>query len=74
MTTLDDFGGVLRRPMDTFFWGLTISWSRLLAHVWSGPKIFTNYAPKISLVTGPYVYWVTEKVSKSNLARQQLTL
>ena len=23
---------------DTFFWALTMSWSRLLAHVWSGPK------------------------------------
>jgi hypothetical protein len=31
------FGGVLRRPLDTFFWALTISWSRLLACVWSGP-------------------------------------
>jgi hypothetical protein len=28
---------VLGRPSDTFFWALTISWSRLLAHVWSGP-------------------------------------
>ena len=33
MTTLDDFGGVLGRPLDTFFWALTISWSRLLAGV-----------------------------------------
>ena len=23
--------------LDTFFWALTISWSRLLARVWSGP-------------------------------------
>jgi hypothetical protein len=38
VTTLHDFGGVLGRPLDTFFWGLTISWSRLLARVWSGPK------------------------------------
>ena len=38
VTKLHDFGGVLgRRPLDTFFWALTISWSRLLAHVWSGP-------------------------------------
>ena len=28
---------VLGRPLNTFFWALTISWSRLLAHVWSGP-------------------------------------
>ena len=36
-TTLDDLGGVLRRPLDTFFWALAISWSRLLERVWSGP-------------------------------------
>ena len=36
-TTLRDFWGVLGQPLDTFFWALTISWSRLLAHVWSGP-------------------------------------
>ena len=29
---------VLGRPLDTFFWALTIPWSRLLDHVWSGPK------------------------------------
>jgi hypothetical protein len=38
VSTLCDFGGVLGRPLDTFFWALTISWSRLLARVWSGPK------------------------------------
>ena len=27
----------LGRPLYTFLWALTISWSRLLAHVWSGP-------------------------------------
>ena len=37
VTTLHDFGGVLGRPLDTFFWALTISWSWLLACVWSGP-------------------------------------
>ena len=36
--TLHDFGGVLGWPSDTFFWALTMSWSRLLARVWSGPK------------------------------------
>ena len=30
MTTLHDFGGVLGRPLDAFFWALTISWSWLL--------------------------------------------
>jgi hypothetical protein len=39
MTTLHDFGGVLGRPLDTFFWAITISWSQLLVRVWSGPKI-----------------------------------
>ena len=34
VTTLCDFGGVLGRPLDTFFWALTISRSRLLARVW----------------------------------------
>jgi hypothetical protein len=33
MTTLHDLGGVLGEPLDTFFWALTISWSRLLARV-----------------------------------------
>jgi hypothetical protein len=31
MTTLHDFGGVLGRPLNTFFWAPTISRSRLLA-------------------------------------------
>ena len=38
MTTLHDLGGELGRHLDTFFWALTISWSRLLARVRSGPK------------------------------------
>jgi hypothetical protein len=36
--TLHDFGGVLGQLLNTFFWALTISWSRLLARVWSGPN------------------------------------
>jgi hypothetical protein len=39
VTTLHIFGGVSGWPLDTFFWALTISWSRLLALVWSGPKL-----------------------------------
>ena len=39
VSTLHDFGGVLGRPLDTFFRALTISWSRVLAHVRSGPYI-----------------------------------
>ena len=38
MTTLHDFEGVLGWPLDTFFWAPTMSWSRLLARVWSGPS------------------------------------
>ena len=37
-TLLHDVGGVLGRPLDTFLWALTISWSWLLTRVWSGPK------------------------------------
>ena len=33
VTTLQEFGGVLGRPLDTFFRVLTISWSELLARV-----------------------------------------
>jgi hypothetical protein len=32
-TTPHDFGSVLGQPLDTFFWALTISWSRLVAYV-----------------------------------------
>ena len=54
-TTLEDpwphhmmLGGVLGRPLDTFFWALTFSWSRLLARVWSGPlvKLTTSNLPR----------------------------
>ena len=38
VTTLHDFGCVMGRPSDAFFWALTISWSWLLTRVWSGPK------------------------------------
>ena len=38
MTTLHDFGGVLGWPLNTLFWALTVSWSQLLARVWSGPQ------------------------------------
>ena len=30
VTTLHDVEGVLGRPLDTFFWALLISWSRIL--------------------------------------------
>jgi hypothetical protein len=42
VTTLNDFEGVLRQPLDTFCWALTISWSRLLTRVWSSPYCISN--------------------------------
>ena len=56
MTTLHDLGGVLGRPLDTFFWAPTFSWSQLLASVRSGPNWLVleilgsrpGIAPKIS--------------------------
>ena len=36
------FWRCLGTPLDTFFWALTISWSRLLSRVWSGPKMCWN--------------------------------
>jgi hypothetical protein len=44
---LYDFGGVLGRPLDTFFWALTISWSRLLTRVWSGTS--GRFSPVVAL-------------------------
>jgi hypothetical protein len=53
-TTLHDFGDVLKRSLDTFFWALTISWSRLLARVWSGPQSLMYYLPNsIWLILSP---------------------
>ena len=39
VTTLRGFGGVLGRPLETFFWALTILWPWLLACVWSYVRI-----------------------------------
>jgi hypothetical protein len=39
VTTLYDCGGVSGQPLDTSFQALTISWSRILARVRSGPNI-----------------------------------
>ena len=59
VTALHDFGGVLGRPLNTFVWALTISWSRLLAHVWSGLKslkLWAAWLPKI-IKTLELIYW-----------------
>ena len=42
VTTLHDFGGMLGRPLDTFLWALIVPWSRLVARMWSGPKLPTK--------------------------------
>ena len=42
VTTLHGFGGALGRPLDTFFWALTIPWSRLLARVKWPPVALTR--------------------------------
>jgi hypothetical protein len=54
VTTLHDFGGVIGQPLDTFFWTLTISWSRLLARVL---KISATYYLKIRNTT--HVYFIS---------------
>jgi hypothetical protein len=60
VTTPHDFGGVSEWPLDTFFWTLTISRWRLLAHVWSGPKLVKlakpiTWGPK-SAIASPQTY------------------
>ena len=58
VTTLHDFGGALEQPLDAFFWALTISRSRLLARVWSDPKItwfFGHWSFLWSLDLTPYL-------------------
>jgi hypothetical protein len=51
VTTLHDFGDVLIRPLDTFFWALTISWSRLLACVWSGSNLLVRLISPLSCIS-----------------------
>ena len=56
VTTLHDFGGVLGRPLDTFIWALAISsWSRLLAHVWSGHDISPCLPSRVVLDNSPTI-------------------
>ena len=57
VTTLHDFGSALGRPLDTFFWALTISQSRLMAHVWSGP----NYHKRCSENRVKQCHWILVK-------------
>ena len=55
VTTLHDFGGVLGRPLDTFFWAVTISWSRFLARVWSGLDILPCLPSRVVLDNSPTI-------------------
>ena len=61
VSTLHGFGGALGHPLNTFFWVLTIPWSRLLAHVWSGPKLPSKlwYSIIQCIFGGPYFLSVT---------------
>jgi len=55
VTTLQDLGGVLGRPLDTFIWALTISWSQLLACMWSGckkPKVVKMHGSQTTALEG----------------------
>ena len=65
VTTLNDFGGNLGQPLETLFWALTISWSRLLAHVWSGPKLLS------CLVTDEPVEFEKELVEVHQVLRKR---
>ena len=62
MTILHDYGDVLGRPLDTCFWALTITWSWLLACVWSGPKLSNDKCPWRFLV----IIGQVPSLSKSN--------
>ena len=88
VTTLHDFRGVLGRPWDTFFWTLTISWSRLLALVWSGLKLHPHdfNSSKVDIFPGDCVFgnryctdslstcdsWIFPQIFNSKLSRQNI--
>ena len=56
MTTRHGFGGVLgRRPLDTFFWVLTILWWWLLTRMWSGPN-FPSFLLCPSSLLAPFSF------------------
>ena len=68
VTTLHDCGGVLGRPLHTFFWALKVSWSRVLARVWSGPKIlwFRDFI-WCWHVTRQFVKWENPSIHHSSI-------
>ena len=66
VTTLHDLGGVLGRPSDTFFWALSISWSWLLARLWSGPQICWSIVSTEDLDGFKQVKLPCGRISKNN--------
>jgi hypothetical protein len=65
VTTPHAFEGVSGRSLDTFFWALTISWSRLLAHVWSGPYYMLpcRQVGQVSLLQAFWIIYCVIRVS-----------
>ena len=72
VTTLHDFKDVVGQPLDTFFGALTISWSRLLARVWSGPKVRVISCLHILLIL--FYCWVrlTSGCSRQTIVRNDM--
>ena len=59
VTTWHDFGGALGWPLDTFFWDLTIPWSRHLGHLWSGLQCLTISPYGTRFMPGPvFLEWI----------------
>ena len=52
VATLHDIGAVLGQPLDAFFWVLKISWTGLLPHVWSGPRVPLMLGPLHTIPKG----------------------
>ena len=67
VTTKHDFGGVLGESLDTFFGALKISWSWLLAHVWSGPNLHKKIRESLSLSRYIYIYIYIEILDRATL-------
>ena len=55
VTTRHDFNGALGQSLDNFFGALTISWSQLVPHVWSGPDpLHLINRPPLCLELNPF--------------------
>ena len=67
VTTLHDFGGVLGWPLDTFFWALTISRSRLLGSCVC--EVALNNVMSSSPIHTILVYFPITTESNTNLTR-----